>query len=195
MIAAIGGFITLVVFIAIAIISSLLKRKEETQELPPELRPRGRRPQPAPSSSWEEELRRVLAETVLPAPPVAPRLPPLRPVVRKVPPPIPASEPDSDEGGIEVSLPAPPPFAAPVFTQLPGLVESQERYAGAAQLQERVAQHMSDVIRRPVGTTAAHHTLFPAETVEATRALRTRGGARAAIIASIILGPPRALEG
>ena len=196
MIAAIGGFLGLVVFIFIAIIASLLKKKEDREETPPAWRPPGQPPTPPPARSWEEELRRVLEGTVLQQPPpVSVPPPPPRPVVRRVPPPIPVFEPDSDDGGIQVSLSVPQPNIEPSFQQLPGLIESPARYAGAAQLQQRVAHHMADVTRHRVGTTVAHRAEVPAETLAAARSLRTRNGARAAIIASIILGPPRALEG
>ncbi len=194
MVAAIGGFFGLVVFIIIAIIASLLKKKQDREEAPPPFTPRGQPPSPPPARSWEEELRRVLEGTVL-QPPVMTPPPPPRPVVGRMPPPAPFFELDSDAGRMAVDLPAPPPFVAPVFHQLPGLVESKTRYAGASSLQGRVARHMAAVSLHRVGTTTAHRAEIPAATCAVARSLRTPAGVRSAIIASIILGPPRALEG
>ena len=67
MFADIGGLVGLIIFAAIAIISALLKKKEEPFESPPEMDPRGERPQP-PRRSWEEELRRVLEQSPEPPP-------------------------------------------------------------------------------------------------------------------------------
>jgi hypothetical protein len=196
MIAAIGGFLGLVVFITIAIIFSLLNKRQDREEAPPVFRPPGQPPPAPPARSWEEELRRALEGTVLERPVIEPPPAP-RPSMRRVPPPVPVLESEelSDAGGIEVSLSVPEPNIEPVFRPFTGLDESQQRYAGAAQLQKRVAQHMADLTRHRVGTTTAHHSEVPAETLVAARSLRSHHGARVAIIASIILGPPRALEG
>jgi len=196
MIAAIGGFIVLVIFITLAIIASLLNKRQDREEAPPVFRPPGRPPPPPPARSWEEELRRALEGTFL-EPPVIVSPPAQRPSLRRMPPPVPVVEPEgpSDAGGIEVSLSLPQPDIEPAFRPLPGLDESQQRYAGAAHLQTRVAQHMADLTRHRVGTTAAHRSQVPIETLAAARSLRSHQGARVAIIASIIMGPPRALEG
>ena len=195
MFADIGGLIGLIIFAVIAIISSLLKKKqEEPFELPPELKPRGDRPQP-PRRSWEEELRRVLEQSPepppivqhVPAPPPPARLPP--------PPPRPVIEHGWDEGGIEVTLPTPQPHITPTFHPPVGLVESDSRYAGAARLQERVAEHMADVTRHRVGTTLVQRAAASLEATDAAQIVRTHRGVRTALIASIILGPPRGLEG
>jgi hypothetical protein len=195
MVAAIGGFIALAIFITLAIIASLLNRRQDREDVPPVFRPPGQ-PPPPPARSWEEELRRALEGTVLESPAAVPPPPP-RPSIRRVPPPIPGfdAEERSDAGGIEVSLSTPQANIEPVFRPFTGIDESQQRYAGASHLQERVARHMADVTRHRVGTTTAHHAEVPAETLAAARSLRTHHGARVAIIASIILGPPRALEG
>lgn len=191
MLAASGGFIVLVTFIVIAVVASLLKKKQELGEWPGESGPR-REPPPRPkASNWEEELRRVLGEELMP--PIVRPPPPLRPVVRPVPPPIPVAESASDAGHLQVDLTVPEPNVEPVFTPLHGLAEAQQRYEAASNLQARVQHHMADVIRHSECTTQAHRAAPPAETLAAARSLRTPAGARSAIIASIVLGPPRAL--
>src|SRR5436190_21640363 len=115
MFAGVTSLIGLIIFVAIAVISSLFKKKQdEPFELPPELKPRGDKPKP-PVRSWEEELRRVLEQSPAPRPIVQhmPALPPTtkipRPAPRVPPPPRPAVEHGWDEGRIEVTLPAPQP--------------------------------------------------------------------------------------
>ena len=70
MLADISGLIGLIVFVVIAIVSAVLKRKEEPFEIPPELRPRRDSPpqqRPAAPRTWEQELRELLEQR--PAPP------------------------------------------------------------------------------------------------------------------------------
>ena len=115
MILAAFSTVGIIIAIVVAIVSSLLKKKEDTFELPPELKPRGNPPPPRPGTgNWEEELRRVLGEQ-----PAAPPVPPplvhetARPVRRVVvtPPPVPSDM----EAHIEVSLRAPEPNIEPAF--------------------------------------------------------------------------------
>lgn len=191
MFADIGGLVGLIIFAVIAIISALLKKKEEEPfELPPELKPRGDQPKP-PRRSWEEELRRVLEQAEAP-PPIVQHVPAHLP---PPPPPVPSVEHGWDEGRIEVTLPTPQPNITHTFHSPRGLVESEERYAGAASLQERVSLHMADVTRHRVGTTLVQRAAASIEATDAAQIIRTHRGVRTALIASIILGPPRALEG
>src|SRR5882672_2256703 len=143
----------LIIVVVIWALSAIFKKKEEDQaELPPELKPRHGRPQQPPvTRSWEEELRRVLGETVAPPPP---------PVVREViHPPPPAHRPRMTapppiEPHIEVALPPPRPRIEPMFQHLPGLTEATQRYDEAMTLEQRVTRHMGDVTSHPVGTTS-----------------------------------------
>ena len=194
MLADISGLIGLVIFVAIAIISSLLKRKQEDEfELPPELKPRRDKP-PRPEQpvarNWEEQLRQLLEERPAP-PPVIEEVPappaPMRPVFR----PTAVEEP---EPHIEVSLRTARPNVEPTFQRLPGLTQSDARFDDAASLQERVTQHLADVTRHRVGTTSAHHAETPARVGELLNMIRHPEGVRRAMLASIILGPPRAFE-
>ena len=190
MLADISGLIGLIVFVVIAIIASLLKRKEEPFELPPELKPRrdqppqapppphAQRPPPPIKRSWEEELRALLEDR--PAPP------PIRPQVHPVPPPIvrPATRTsqvqEEDEGGVP-----------------PGLVlrESEKRYSEAARIQQRVAGRLADVTRHRVENTAVQRKETSADARALVAVLRNPQTVRRAVLASIVLGPPKAMEG
>jgi hypothetical protein len=187
--------IGIVIAVIVAAISMLFKKKEEEPfELPPELKPRrDKPPQPPRAGNWEDELRRVLEQR--PAPP---------PIVREVPPPIyrpaapPPPLPNEMEEGIEINLPVPQPQIEPTFQPLAGLSESTQRYAAASSLQQRVQQHLHDVTTHRVGSTMTSTATQPGvapQFRELVDAFRTPGGARSAIIASVIFGPPRGLEG
>ncbi len=184
------NLIGLIIVVVIWVLSAIFKRKQDAQsELPPELKPRRGQPPASPAASnWEEELRRVLGQSPSEPPPMIHKSRPL-PHRASAPPPLPAYEPH-----IQVSLPDPQPNIEPHFQHLPGLTESTERYAEAMTLEQRVTRHMSDVTRTPVGTTATVRREIAPEVFEAVSAIRTQRGARAAVLASIILGPPRALE-
>jgi hypothetical protein len=198
--AGIASLIWLVVFVVIAVVSSFFKKKsesEETWELPPELKPRRDElpPLQRPAASrWEEELRRTLQQHPAPAapPPIVQPLPPreVRPVYRHV-----HEDPTAEEAPhIQVALPVPPPFTEHVFQPLPGLMESTQRYAQAATLEERVQKHMQSVSGQRVGTTSVQHTELAPEVRGLVDSFRNPKGARSAILASIILGPPRAFD-
>lgn len=191
MLADISGLIGLIVFVVIAIVASFLKRKEESFELPPELKPRREQPPQAPpppysappvKRSWEEELRALLEDRPAP-PPITQQAPP-------VPPPIiyPTArrievQPEDEEGGRTAPFPA-----------SSGFRESNTRYAEASHLQQRVMSRMAEVSRHRVGTTLVERRAISAEAQELVTALRSPKGVRHAVLASIILGPPRALE-
>ena len=190
MLADISGLIGLIVFVVIAIVASLLKRKEEPFEIPPELRPRRDHPPQAPpppysrppvTRSWEEELRALLED----------RTPP-PPVIQHAPPPVPPPsvypkthrpQVAEDEGEME------PSFMAPS-----GLRESDARYADAAHLQQRVTNRLAEVTRHRVGTTSVQRREASNEARELIDSLRHPQSVRRAVLASIVLGPPRALE-
>jgi hypothetical protein len=187
---AIGSeVIGLIIAIAVALLSSLFKKKEEEFELPPELKPRRDKPSPPPARNWEQELRGLLEQQ--PAPP---------PLVKPVPPPIPSrvtrpvvvAEPEV-EPHIEVTLRTPHPRVEPAFHQLRGLTESGIHYADAASLQERVTQHLADVTKHRVGTTSVERREASAEVSELMKSLRNPRSVRTAMMASIVLGPPLAL--
>ncbi|HEY0550691.1 MAG TPA: hypothetical protein VGF13_13890 [Verrucomicrobiae bacterium] len=200
LIAGVSSLIWLAVFIVIAVVSSFFKKKSESEdewELPSELKPRRDELPPLQrpvASRWEEELRRTLQQHPAPAapPPIVQQLPPreVRPVYRHVHE-DPAAE---EEPHIQVALPVPQPFTEHIFQPLPGLTESTQRYAQASTLEERVQKHMQSVSGQRVGTTSVHHTELPPEVRALVDSFRNPRGVRSAILASIILGPPRAFD-
>ena len=193
MLADIGNLIGLLVFAVIAIVSALLKKKEkqeeQTFELPPELQPRREKSQPRPTRSWEEELRALLEDRQAP-PPIVQHIPPPAPPLAR--PPV-VQHSWSDQRA-EVELPPPQP-PEPVFNRPAVLTHSEPRISAAAHLQEQLTEHFGEAMRRRVGTTFVQRTASSAEVLEVKQMLRSPRGMRTAIIASTILGPPRALEG
>ncbi len=139
--------------------------------------------QPSPSKpqqSWEEELRRMLEEkpkTVAP-PVLAPTA--YRPATLR-----PSATANRQEEG-------------PASPALAHLTQSATVYERASMLHERVAAHLHQVDER----TELHRPAVPivhtkkrsAEAHAAVTLLRNPAHARQAIIASLILGPPKSLE-
>jgi hypothetical protein len=135
---------------------------------------------PAPLPPVRQTAPRPLAKAVAP--------PPLPPGVRRMPAPprAPAkapmvgTDPDMDKG---------------LAVQMPGLTQSAQAYLRASQLESKVADQMRRVEER-----VAMHKLplsvreTPVEIRQAIGLLRSRPSQRAAILASVILGPPRAFD-
>ena len=197
--------ITIAIFVIVAIVTSWLKKKQEPEDQswsgqsPPPVpgRPAERPPPRSKAASWEEELRKLLegdepaptpppsvivyeAPKPLRPPPVAPppvALPP-RPVLR----PVPVIERDEQDVGLPV--------------QLPPLTQSVQAYQKASQLDLQVAERL-----RRIEQQVTHHTIAPKaevtspEILLAKALLRNRESLRGAIVAAVILGPPKAFEG
>jgi hypothetical protein len=187
------GLIPFLIFVAFAIIASLFekraKREKQQERNPLPGQPRRK--------SWEEELNDLLKQQQpapppmrreVPAPPPAAYVPP--PVYAPLPPPI----PDEEDRGIEVYFPTTHRKIDPVFQPMHGLSVADERHAHAASLQQRVEQHMASVTRRTAGTTQVERHEVSGRTHDAVELVRSRHNLRGAVLASIILGPPRALE-
>jgi hypothetical protein len=192
MLADIGNLIGLLVFAVIAIVSAMLKKKEKQDEqpfeLPPELQPRRERSQAPPSRSWEEELRALL-EDRQPPPPIVQQVPPPAPPLARPP----VVQPHWSGHRAEVVLPPPQP-REPVIHRPARLPQAEPRISAAAHLQDQLTEHFGETMRRRKGTTFVQRTAASAELLEVKQMLRSPRGVRAAIIASVILGPPRALE-
>lgn len=172
-------------------------------------------PAPAPAStpaagSWEEELRRLLGgDEPRPAPrPLAPPPAPIRPVVIVQSRPAPSAPPPSVFGRPAApARPAPAPMAGPriaaadkaVDVQLPALQESTVAYRRASRLHEEVAQHLKRVEemteRHLAEVPVAHRPAASADAARTLALIRSPAGVRQAIIASMIFGAPKALEG
>lgn len=182
--------IWMIIVVVVWALAAIFKRKEQDEfELPPELKPRRDEPQPPAARRLEEELRRML-EPAAPPPIIHEATHPaesLRP--RMFAPPV-----ATVESEMQLVPPPPEPRLEPKFQHLPGLTESTQRYAEAMTLEQRVTRHMSEVTSHRVGTTSVVRGEIAPEIRESVHAIRTRAGARSAILASIILGPPRALD-
>jgi hypothetical protein len=163
--------------------------------------------QPAPRRGgpidWEGELRRMLEGDVPAKPPPRqpPPVPPRQPApvarpqtIQRAPAPIPPRPALQ-----RPSLQRPPPVAeAEVVTMnLAKLSESQAAYQRGIQLHEHVGQRLQNVMQQ----TEKHRAAAPppmravsAELLRTVTMLRTAQSARQALVASIIFGPPKALE-
>jgi hypothetical protein len=206
LLAAIDSLLGLAIFVIISAVASWLQKKKsqgENEEIP--LPPR-RRPEPpasrgpTPSTpqkkpvSWEVELEKLLRGEI---PGSGPEPPP--PVVvqaphRPAPPPPPLPKPARTP--VEFSESTYTVEKSPVsvqFKPLPTLTESAQVYAQASELDHTVGTHMREVTQHRVGSTSVKQEALSAAAASAVGMLRTPQSARAAILASIILGPPRAL--
>ncbi|HTD68502.1 MAG TPA: hypothetical protein VK846_18425 [Candidatus Limnocylindria bacterium] len=188
------SIIGIIIVVVVWVLSWLFKKKEESQfELPPELKSQREKASPPPAArSWEEELRRILEDRPAPAPPP--------PLVREVSPPprvyTPPPPPlEVDEPHIQVTFPTLQPRIERTFQPLQGLTEAAHRYGQALSLEERVSRHMGNVTTHRVGTTSVLRRELSPGVRDVLQGLRTPSGVRSAVIAQVILGPPRALEG
>lgn len=197
--------IVIVVIIGAAMIHSWIKRKQEEAEAretdpdAPQRKPPPLPSEPSPRSpgGWQEELRRLLqgeAPTPSPRPPVSrpkPAVPP--PVIKPTPEPA-----------------APRPFLARSSIPVPemgremevglsvrpvSLDQASAAHQRASHLQQSVVQRMQETTSK-VSTHAAT-VLAARRATNADRVrllLREKETQRSAILASVILGPPRAVE-
>jgi hypothetical protein len=206
------SFLTALVILVISAVATWFKKRTQGDrgreggrvgELQPPSqinRPAGQRPvvsrPPQRPASWEEELRRLLegettaSQSAPPAPPpvVVPPVP--RPAV--VPPPI------RVRPVVNRPVYVPPVEAAPTFEipkrQLGSLEESRKAYERASQLDKTVAQHIDRVQGAPVKLTTVTHKELSPEVAQVVSLFKNPGTARRAVIASVILGPPKGLE-
>jgi len=163
---------------------------------PPGSNPAPARPQ---ATNWEEELRRLLEGDAprRPVPPVvmAPAPPPLpappRPQPKRqpaAPPPFLArsSIPVPDEGHEE---------EAGLPVKMPTLAQSAQAYLSARTLDARMAARLKQVSQNVQTHPKFTMQRQPMPAIrQGVALLRDRQSQRAAIIASIVLGPPKALE-
>ena len=204
--------------IAFSIFSGWMKKKAQKQEEqggPGEEHPEPRHSSTTPASpgpqtprtpprpirpmNWEEELRRLLeGDEAEPAPPPRPR-PPVPPVVVPVPSPsVPASPSPVPERPLFQPYHAPAPMRTPALASEPPLaklVHSTEAYQNAHQLQVTVAEKLAKVAElKKLQASAAPPRRHSADAQAARNLLRQPTTLRQAMMASVILGPPKALE-
>jgi hypothetical protein len=211
------SLITALVLMIVSAIAAWMKKKsvdgrDDSTANPPQARPAAGQPRPSPRpTSWEEELRRLLGEQSAPPPPVRPP-----PMMRPPPPPVVVSRP-------QPASPAPPVVIKPVLVpterraavsvprsvvapmlvpsgvevsaaQLAPLRQSKEAYERASQLDKNVAEHIDRVPgQRVLATKVLRRTISP-EITQAVSMFKSGQTARQAVMASLVLGPPRALE-
>jgi len=164
------------------------------------------------ASNWEEELRKLLEGETAAQPPPPARTPP--PIIRREP--APAPPPIIVR---EVPRHAPPPLPTRVVVHQPQpviiadddheqhegsghlatLEEAANAYLRGSQLQEKVAERMHQVNtqteqHRPTAV-ASHRSHQSPEVAAVVGLLRQPQTARQVVIASLILAPPKAMEG
>lgn len=94
-------------------------------------------------------------------------------------------------------MPAPMPVPAGVQvspSQLASLSQSREAYERASHLDKKVAEHMDRVPGQRVLDTHVERRGVPEEITQAVSLFKSASMARQAVIAALILGPPRSLE-
>ena len=175
-------------------------RDPATQQMP-----RPALPRPKATSDWEEQLRRLLdgEMPVAKPPPVAP--PPIRPVIAQEPKPSPpqgpvvAAAPVARTAPLALSGPGTAEAEKAVGVHLPALRESAAAYQRASHLHEGVSEHLKRVEEmtghHPGNVPTASRPSFSAETAQTIALIRNPHTVRKAMIASLIFGPPKTLEG
>jgi hypothetical protein len=200
----------MVLLIASAAVTWLKKRAQDNDERgrtgqePDTLRPVNQpgqppattpRPKPKPIR-WEEELRRMLEgefSSGLPPsrPPLAEVVEPPRPVSAAPPPPLIARVPAADPMG---SLPV-PEFTEVAQRELAPMRESGQAYTRGSQLDEAASERVRKAAPEPaVQASVVVRQRAAREAGEAAALFKNARAARQAMIASIILRPPKALE-
>jgi hypothetical protein len=206
------SLVTALVLLVVSALATWMKKKgatpgpddssSDTPQMPPPVN------QPRPTR-WEDELRRLLEGQPQAPPPMRP--PPMRP-----PPPLARPQPRQTTSARPtvirpvlvppeirpvLSPPRPTPSPAAVgssievsATQLAPLTQSREAYERASQLDKSVAAHIDRVTGQRVLATNVIRRAASPEIVQAVSFFKTARNARQAVIASLILGPPRSLE-
>lgn len=197
MIAGIETFIIFLLFVAGSAIFNWWQKRGQTEDWSQLDKP-GAPPRQPRKTDWEEDLRRMLEMESPAAPP--PSRPP--PMVQEAPtrraPAIPVYQP-----------PKPPPI--PILTHVPveaaegegtivhshraPLVQSSAGYERASHIEESVAAHIKDVTTHHVAMTyVRRHFARSAEVEAVLTQFRSPHSARQAVMAAMILAPPKGLE-
>ncbi|HMJ90763.1 MAG TPA: hypothetical protein VK530_13165 [Candidatus Acidoferrum sp.] len=197
--AGIESLVPILIFAAFALLARWLKSKaqkesaDEYHDLPrgpqPHAPSQRQRQQPkAPpvsrSKSWEEELRDLLENRQAP-PPVRRDVPP--PIVYAPPPPLPSYE---EEGALSHTT----ALEKAHLHVRAALRETDARLEHASKLQQRIAHRFQEGAHRHGKVAFVHHAERSATIRRAVQLVQDRDGLRAAMVASVILGPPRGLD-
>ena len=198
------SLITIIVIFLITLAASWMKKMKSKAEesgttLPPNVpgQPGPSRPVQTPPrrTSWEEELRRLLDDE---APAAAPPPHPQPPIVIAQPRPQPAPTPRPIQpppifAQPSVALPQPVQMVARAGN-LASMDESRRAYERASQLDTAVSARIEKIPGEHVKPTVVLRRPPPPDIAQVVSLFKTSRTARQAVIASIILGPPRALE-
>jgi hypothetical protein len=214
------SLLALVVFAILSGVAAWLKRRQGTGQPDPVPGPPSGAPapEPSPARSWEEELRRLLEGEPLslppkPAPPpvIQPQRPPTAPLPTSSPRPRPV---------VITPLPAslsPPPPSKPAAripvkvvavtanetveapaAHLASMAESAAAYQRARQLHDGVARHLGQIDAQTehhlVKTSPVRRRSRSPDVAQAIAWARNPRSARQAVVAALILGPPKALD-
>jgi hypothetical protein len=161
---------------------------------------------PSPTSRWEEELRRLLeGESPVSAPPPAPIVPKLEESSQRrvvAPPPLPPKPAPAVVRTVRPARPVPSlesmePLEA-AAAGLGRLDQSARAYERARQLHQAAAERLHQVetmtAQHRVGVAQGRRRTRPPEVAAAVNLLRHPTSARQAVVASLILGPPKGLD-
>ncbi len=147
-------------------------------------------PAPPSMTPWEEELERLLRGD---SPPSPPRPEPVAPAPPVVPPPLwsaremPVKPPPVAEWVAVDSEPTP---VAPLVT----LVSARPVPASTASLKSRAQSYLHHAQARPTALPPPPRPGRAPEIAAFVAGLRSRPAARQAVLAAVVLGPPKALE-
>lgn len=202
------NLLPLIIFGLIAAVSAWLKHRRGEQERDWELPPTQPDSPPArPARSWEQQMRELLADAgpVSPAPPPIPPAPPVMAPRPQVRPPAPYRVP-APQRVLPVPaahfVPEPVPSIRPTPDLLARahattdlLARARSSYAQSLDVDARVRkQHQALSAGLGLKHPGREGSGGPFDAGRALGFLRHREGLKAAVLASIILGPPKALQ-
>lgn len=206
--AGVDSLITIIAIFLITVAANWMRKMKQQGEQPGTTPPPNVSGKPAPPSSpqtpprptsWEEELRRLLEGEAPAAPPPRPNppiviaqpRPQLAPTSRPIQTPPVFTQPSVAPQSI---APPQPVLVTARAGNLASMEESKRAYERASQLDQTVSAHIGKIPGEHVKPTIVIRRPPPADIAQVVSLFKTSRTARQAVIASIILGPPRALE-
>lgn len=183
---------------------SALFGESKKPDNPPRNRPDPSQPRPQlRPTPWEDELRRLLENQSPPAaappPPrplvaTAPQMP--RAITVRTPPPVATPVPPFSFGRVRpiISMPPLPPGVELQNRDLASLSESKQAYSRASQLDKDAAARIARVPGEPIQLTTVTRRPSSPEVTQVVSLFKNARSTRQAVIAAVILGPPRAFE-
>lgn len=174
-------------------------KNERPADSPPVNRPDPSRPRPQfRSTSWEDELRRLLDGQNPPTTTTPRQPPPVPPQLPRANPGVPSARPTAairPPAYAPRLSPEPVPSAIEVLAgKLAPLAQSQQAYARASQIDKTAAAQIERVPGQHVQMTTVVRRAASPEVMQVISLFKSAQAARQAVIASVVFGPPRALE-